>query len=137
MLVIDASALIEVLTVDPAARPDLVGRVRGVDWMSAPALVDYEVLNALRKMLLRGDVDEAVAEDSRRPLRELRLQRHSLNDELTDRIWQLRSNATAYDAAYVALAEHLDVPLVTTERRLHEGLKGLTHIRIESYTSTS
>ncbi len=50
-------------------------------------------------------------------LRDLRLTRHA-HDALLARIWQLRANATAYDAAYLALAEALDVPLVTRDAAL-------------------
>lgn len=62
MLVIDASALVEVLTADPAYIPDLAARVHDVEWMNAPDLIDYEVLNVLRKLELRGDIDAELAE---------------------------------------------------------------------------
>lgn len=133
MLVIDASAVIEVLTVDPAEIPDLAQRVHDAEWMSAPDLIDYEVLNVLRKMVARGDIDIELAEESRLALRDLRLSRHPMTDDMSDRVWQLRHNSSAYDASYLALAEHLDVPFVTAERRLSEGLQQLTSITIESY----
>lgn len=137
MLVIDASALVELLTVDPDDEPDLACRVHEVEWMSAPDLIDYEVLNVLRKMVLRGDIEVELAQESRLALRDLRLSRQPLTDEIADRVWQLRHNASAYDAAYLALAEHLDVPLVTADRRLAEGLRELTPVTIESYAMTS
>lgn len=133
MLVVDACALVEVLTVDPADIPRLARRVHDAEWMSSPELVGYEVLNVLRKMVARGDIDADLAEGSRTALRTLRLNRHTLTGEMCDRVWQLRHNASAYDASYVALAEQLRVPLVTTERRLAEGLRPLTPIDIESY----
>jgi predicted nucleic acid-binding protein len=136
VLVIDTSALVEVLTTDPAAIPELARRVHGVEWMSAPSLVDYEVLNVLRKLVLRQSIDIELAEDSRRTLRALRLVRYPMSDELADRIWQLRHNASAYDASFLALAEHLNVPLVTAERRLAEGVRGLATIPVESYHAT-
>ena len=137
MLVIDASALVELLTVDPDDEPDLACRVHEVEWMSAPDLIDYEVLDVLRKMVLRGDIEVELAQESRLALRDLRLSRQPLTDEIADRVWQLRHNASAYDAAYLALAEHLNVPLVTADRRLAEGLRKLTPITIESYAMTS
>ena len=70
-------------------------------------------------------------------MRDLRLSRQPLTDEMADRVWQLRHNASAYDAAYLALAEQLDVPLVTVDRRLAEGLRELTPVTIESYAMTS
>jgi predicted nucleic acid-binding protein len=136
VLVIDASALVDLLTVDPGDIPELARRIHDVDWMSAPDLIDYEVLNVLRKMAIRGDIDAELAEDSRIALRDLRLSRHPMTDEMADRVWQLRSNASVYDASYVALAEVLRVPLVTSERRLAEGLKGLTSTEIESYAQS-
>lgn len=70
MLVIDASALVELLTVDPDDEPDLACRVHEVEWMSAPDLIDYEVLNVLRKMVLRGDIEVGLAQESRLALRD-------------------------------------------------------------------
>lgn len=137
MLVIDASAVVEVLTADPVDIPELAQRVHNVEWMSAPDLIDYEVLNVLRKMVARGDVDADLAEWSRLALRNLRLSRFPMTDEMSDRIWQLRDNVSAYDASYVALAEHLGTPLVTTERRLTVGVQALTSIDIESYVVSS
>lgn len=136
MLVIDTSALVEVLTTDPATIPKLAQRVHGVDWMSAPSLIDYEVLNVLRKLVLRQSIDIELAEDSRHTLRALRLVRYPMNEELADRVWQLRHNASAYDASFVALAEHLNVPLVTAERRLAEGVRGLTTVAVEPYAGS-
>ncbi len=133
MLVIDASALVEVLTADPAYIPDLAARVHDVEWMNAPDLIDYEVLNVLRKLELRGDIDAELAEGSWLALRDLRLSRHPLTDAMTDRIWQLRRNITAYDASYVALAEHLGMPLITAERRLAAASNDVTSAQIETY----
>ena len=137
MLVIDASAVVEVLTTDPVYIPDLARRVHDVEWMSAPGLIDYEVLNVLRKMVGRGDIDAEFAESSRLALRDLRLVRHPMTDTMSDRIWQLRHNVSAYDASYIALAEHLGMPLITTERRLAQGVHIMTSIDIESYFEPS
>lgn len=133
MLVIDASALVEVLTADPDDRPSLALRVRDVEWMVAPDLIDYEVLNVLRKLLQRGDIDTAVAELSREALRELRIIRHAMTDEAAERIWQLRHNVSAYDAAYVTLAERLNFPLVTTERRLVAATATINTVVVEGH----
>jgi predicted nucleic acid-binding protein len=133
MLVIDASALVDVLTVDPTDIPELAQRVHDVEWMSAPDLLDCELQNVLRKLVIRGDIDDQLAGESRRALRDLRLSRHPMTDALSDRVWQLRHNMSAYDAAYVALAEELETPLVTTDHRLVEAATKLTKITIESY----
>lgn len=135
MLVIDTSALVEVLITDPAAIPELARRVRDAEWMAAPSLIDYEVLNVLRKLVLRQSIDDELAEDCRRTLRALRLVRYPMSEELADRVWQLRHNVSAYDASFVALAEQLKVPLVTAERRLAEGVRGLAAVPVESYAT--
>lgn len=133
MLVVDASALVDLLVVDPAAIAELVERVRGVDWMSAPDLIDYEILNTLWSLVARSAIDAAVADSARLALRDLRLTRFALTDELTNRMWDLRHQVTIYDASYLAVAEHLDVPLITTDRRLASGAASATSIAIEYF----
>lgn len=133
MLVVDASALVEVLTVDPDGIPELSRRLHSAEWMSAPELIDYEVLNVLRKLVLRGIIDGDFADTCRRRLGLLRVSRYSMSEEMSSRVWQLRDNASAYDASYLALAETLRVPLITTERRLAQGLAEFSSVPIESY----
>lgn len=135
MLVLDASALVEVLTTDPADAPELARRIHDAEWMSAPDLLDYEVLNVLRRMTRRGDIEDELADESRLTLQELRLSRHPMTDSLSERVWQLRHTITAYDASYVALAEELDLPLVTADDRLAAAVHPRTSVRIESYSS--
>lgn len=101
MLVIDASALVEVLTADPDEIHELAQRVLDAERMSPPNLIDYQVLNVLRRMVFGGDIDGELAEDTRRTLRALRLTRYPPTDEMSDRVWQLRHNASAYDASYL------------------------------------
>ncbi len=137
MLVIDASALVEVLVVDPADIPELVARVRDAEWMSAPDLLDYEVLNVLRKMVLRDAIDVEFAESCRLTLTELRVSRFSLTETMAERVWEMRHGLSAYDAAYVGLAEHLNVPLITADRRLARAATSLTAIDIEDYTGAA
>jgi predicted nucleic acid-binding protein len=111
MLVVDASACVSFLIGDDDA--DWVReRLRGESVLHAPALIDFEVGSALRSLNDRRRFVEA-AED----LRAMRLVRHP-GEPLLPRMWELRGHLTAYDAAYVALAEALEVPLVTLDRRL-------------------
>ncbi len=90
-------------------------------------------MRVLRRMVLRGDIEIELAEASRWAFRDLRLTRHVMTYEMSDRICQLRENVTAHDAAYAALAEQLSVPLVTTDQRLGAGVRELTAIDVESH----
>jgi predicted nucleic acid-binding protein len=117
VIVVDASAAIEALLRTPAAEA-VAARLFGVDQtLHAPDLIDVEVTHVLRRYAAMGAV---AAERCRAALlawMDFPLRRHP-HDILLHRMWELRGNLTAYDAAYVALAETLDAPLVTRDRRL-------------------
>lgn len=116
MLVVDSSAVLEALAArDPAE--GLVERLAEDGDLHAPHLIDTEVLHALRRMLRRGQISGDRADDARTDFAELTLVRYP-HEPLNDRVWELRENLTAYDATFVALAEVLDVPLVTCDARL-------------------
>ena len=85
--------------------------------LHGPELLDLEVLNVLRRYVRAGTVAADRAEAAVRRLDELDLQRHR-HGPMLPRIWSWRANLTAYDAAYVALAEVVDCPLLTTDARL-------------------
>jgi predicted nucleic acid-binding protein len=109
VIVIDASVLAAALGDDgDAARK----RLRGQE-LAAPEIVDLEVTSVWRRTL----TDERRAALALTDLAELPLTR-APHRPLLPRCWQLRHNLTPYDAAYVALAEVLDVALVTADRRL-------------------
>lgn len=116
VLVVDTSAVIEALA---SRNPDpaLAERLAEDGDLHAPHLVDIEVLTALRSLCARGQLSEDRATDARRDFQELALVRYP-HDLLAERIWQLRADLTAHDAAFVALAEVLSAPLVTCDRRL-------------------
>lgn len=111
MIIIDASVVIDVLT---GGRRDLT---RLDDGWAAPHLLDLEVAHVLRKQVLRGDLDQHAADAALTDFETLVIDRHP-HLPLLPRIWQLRHNVTPYDAAYLALAEVLDAPLVTLDARL-------------------
>jgi predicted nucleic acid-binding protein len=115
MLVVDTSALVGRLVADPPP-PPLAQRLDGQS-LHAPHLIDVEFLHVMRRLVARGHLKPALAEVIRADFSSLRITRypHTL---LLDRMWQLRDNLTAYDAAFVALAEMLGAPLVTTDARL-------------------
>lgn len=85
--------------------------------LHAPSLIDLEVLSVLRRQLRLGNLDNRRAGLAVADLRMLALARYSPLD-LVSRVWALRDNLTSYDGAYVALAETLDCPLVTSDERL-------------------
>ena len=116
MLVVDTSAVLEALVAREPAR-GLIQRLADDGDLHAPHLIDVEMLHALRRMTARGELSEDRAEDARVDFRDLTVVRYP-HFELSDRMWYLRHNLTAYDAAYVALAESLEVPLVTCDARL-------------------
>jgi predicted nucleic acid-binding protein len=83
----------------------------------APALVDAEAAQAIRGLVLRGQIDEPRGRAAIEILGELPLIRVPITG-LLPRVWQLRSGLTAYDACYVALAESLECPLLTFDSRI-------------------
>lgn len=85
--------------------------------LHAPHLLDSEVTNALRGLLLGHRLDEARADRAVGGLQRAGLTRHPAQD-LTSRVWLLRANLTAYDALYVALAEKLGCALITSDARI-------------------
>ena len=74
-------------------------------------------MTALRRFVVAGAIAPARGEEAVEDLRDLSLVRYP-HHMLLERVWQLRDNLTEYDAAYVALAEALDAPLVTCDRKL-------------------
>jgi predicted nucleic acid-binding protein len=118
LIVIDASAQVAVLL---NVGPDVEGirsRIaRPGETLHIPHLFEIEVLHALRSLTLRGAVSSGRARLALDRLRDTRFVRYP-HTALTERVWELRENLTAYDAAYIALAEALDAPLVTTDARL-------------------
>lgn len=116
MLVVDTSAILETLAaLDPA--PGLVERLVEDGDLHGPHLIDTELLHALRRLTLNREISDERAADTRSDFEELALVRYP-HAPLSDRVWELRHNMTAYDATFVALAEVLRVPLITCDARL-------------------
>lgn len=116
MIVVDTSAVVAVLTARCPPR-QLVDRLTGDGDLHAPHLLDVEVLHALRRMTARGALSYDRADDARADFADLLVTRYP-HPPLADRVWALRENVTAYDGMFVALAEALDVPLVTCDARM-------------------
>jgi predicted nucleic acid-binding protein len=85
--------------------------------LHAPHVLDLEVAQVLRRYVRAGELRPGRAAEALNDLTALRIERYPHHLFLT-RIWSLRENATAYDACYLALAEALDAPLLTSDRRL-------------------
>jgi predicted nucleic acid-binding protein len=117
VIVIDASALLEALLRTPAAKPVEDWLFAPGQTLHAPHLLDIEVAQVIRRYAANGEIDSERGRVALTDLADLSLRRYP-HDFLLPRIWDLRSNLTAYDAAYVALAEALDAPLLTRDRRL-------------------
>ena len=117
MIVIDASAMIEVLLRTPAAE-SVEQRIFGLrDTIHAPHLLDVEVAQVLRKYSLAKDLADSRGREALDILADFPLRRHS-HEMLLERVWQLRNNLSAYDAVYVSLAEALEGTLITCDKRL-------------------
>jgi predicted nucleic acid-binding protein len=117
VIVVDASAVLEVLLSTPAA-VNIEERLFGADeTLHAPHLIDVEVAQVLRRYAISGRAGPARFEMALADFLELPLNRYP-HEVLLPRVWELRDNMTAYDAVYVALAEALDAPLLTCDRRL-------------------
>jgi predicted nucleic acid-binding protein len=116
VLVVDTSAVIGALVGRPPSHA-VIERLAGDGDLSAPHLLDIEFLHALRRLVLGRQLSEDRAADARGDFADLAITRYE-HTVVADRIWQLRHGLTADDAAFVALAELLDVPLVTCDARL-------------------
>jgi predicted nucleic acid-binding protein len=117
VIVVDASALLESLLRTPAAKAVDDRLFAPRQTLHAPYLLDVEVAQVIRRYAANGDIDSERGRLLLGDLADFPLRRYP-HDFLLPRIWDLRRNLTAYDAAYVALAEALDAPLLTRDRRL-------------------
>ena len=117
MIVIDASALMEVLLATAVGARVRARLLREEHSLHAPHLLDLEIVHVLRRSCMIGELQPNRAAQAIAVLSDLRMVRHP-HEPHVPRIWALRHSLTAYDAAYVALAEALDSPLVTRDRRL-------------------
>lgn len=116
MLVVDASVLAPALADDGPDGDAARARLRGQS-LVAPELIDLETTSVIRRQSRGGQLDPRRARLALTDLVELPLRR-APHRPLLARCWQLRENLTVYDFAYVALAEALDVVLLTVDARL-------------------
>lgn len=121
MIVLDASAAVDWLLQTPAGQR-IENRIYAhartqIETLHTVHLLDVEFAQVLRRLVRQGALTAKRAQEAIEDLAALRITRYAPM-LLLNRIWRLRQNLSAYDAAYVALAEELKAPLITRDQRL-------------------
>ena len=120
MIVAHASAILEVLLNTPAGA-GIARQILAVGQsVHVPHLIDVEILHVLRRLDRTGEIRGIRSRQIFQDYTDLPLNRYP-HTILANRIWELRHNWTAYDAAYIALAEELSAPVLTRDRALATG----------------
>lgn len=114
--------------VDDPANPALLALLADSE-LHAPSLIDYEVASALRGHALGGRLADERLEDATDDYQALYIERYPLSVMIRD-VLDLRDNFTVYDAAYVVLAQALELPLVTADVKLSEARQLGVDLRI-------
>jgi predicted nucleic acid-binding protein len=127
VIVVESSAMVDAL-VDEPANPQLLALLADEE-LHAPALLDFEVASALRGHAVGGKLDRPRLDQAIEDFTALRIERHQMTG-LLGHILDLRDNFTVYDAAYVVLAQALDSPLVTADRKLSEARRFEVDVRV-------
>jgi predicted nucleic acid-binding protein len=117
MIVTDASIIVDLFLNAPDTNRIWSRLFDAGETLHAPALLDVEVAHALRRHTLRNEISAHRGRRSIATLRRFPITRYD-HDVLLNRIWDLRENLSAYDAAYVALAEGLGAVLLTRDSRV-------------------
>jgi predicted nucleic acid-binding protein len=120
MIVLDASVVVELLTNGKLAESLGQELALSDESFAVPHLLDIEVVSALRRLNAGGRIDSHRIAEYLEGLAMLPAERYS-HSPLLERIWELRHNFTAYDAAYIALAEAMNASLYTTDEKLRNG----------------
>ena len=116
MIVVDCAAVVDALTGLKGCEE--LRDCLAEEELHAPALLDFEFVSALRGLTRAGRLSVARAQDALTDFEDLPVHRWESGDALRRRAFSLRDNLTAYDAAYVVLAEALECELVTRDARL-------------------
>ena len=117
MIVLDTSAAVDWLLQTPSGLRIEQRIYANQDTLHSVHLIDVEFVQVLRRLVREGALTPRRAEEAMEDMAALRITRYA-PVLLMRRIWQLRQNLTAYDAAYVALAEALQAPLITRDHRI-------------------
>lgn len=126
MIVVDCSVVVDALVGSDAEEiaPALLDEV-----LAAPSLLDVEVVSALRGLERAGHLSTQRAYHALDDFDQLAIRRWGATGPLRRRMFDLRANLTAYDAAYVVLAEALECPLLTRDRPLARAAARLVDVR--------
>jgi predicted nucleic acid-binding protein len=123
-VVIDANAAIQLLAADDV-------RLGDIQALHAPALMWSELLSALHALTWRGQVPVEAAARIRERVEATPFVRFDDGPFLHQRAWEIADRlgwAKTYDAEYVALAQILDLPLLTVDGRLRRGVEHLVRV---------
>jgi predicted nucleic acid-binding protein len=128
VIIVDASALLEALLRTSSAEAVEKRLFSAGETLHAPHLLDVEVTQVIRRYAIAGELGGKRARAALADLIDFPIRRYP-HGFLLSRVWELRNGLTAYDAVYVALAEALDAPLLTRDRRLAAAAR--RRVRIE------
>jgi predicted nucleic acid-binding protein len=128
MIVVDASVMVQIIT-EPNASTELFAVLEKHDVIAAPHLIDLEVLNALRKHVAAERMTSIQAADAIAAYQSYAIARCDVTDHIK-LIWTMKDNVTPYDAAYVVLAQNLEVPFLTKDTKLTRAIQGLAKITL-------
>ena len=128
MIIIDCAAVVDAITAVDGT--DDLRAALAEEELNAPALLDFEVVSVLRGLTFRGHLTATRAQDALTDFDDLEIRRWPSGDGLRRRAFQLRHNMSAYDAAYVCLAEALDCTLLTRHVRLVNAAGHLVTIEV-------
>ena len=131
-VVVDASVLVAAL-VDAGCEGKWAESALSEGSLAAPELVLVEASNILRRLEQAGEISRLEATSAHRDLLRLDLELFPFAP-FAERVWILRSNLTSYDAWYVALAEGLDCPLVTLDRKFSRASGALCEIIVPPHS---
>ncbi len=116
MIVVDASVLLHIL-LDAGLEQDVLRQTQEAGDLLAPHLIDQEILHAIRRQLLEKKISKQRAELAVADYESFTIDRKPVQ-HMNWRVWELRNNLTPYDAAYVVLAELMEIPLFTRDQRI-------------------